>query len=441
MQVGSQRKPGVAAADEIALRDALRGSLLRWAEFALAPVGQAPAAHHRRLIADLEWLERGRGRKLMVLMPPGAAKSTYASVLFPAWYLARHARAQVIAAAHTRGLARHFGRQVRELVEEHGARLGYGLRADNRAAQRFSTSRGGEYYAAGVRSPIVGRRADLAIVDDPIRSVADAESARVREALWDWFRADLMTRLKPSARLLLVMTRWHRDDLAGRLLAHQAAGVEKWRVLKLPALAEADDPMGRAPGAALWPEWEDAAALAAKREAVGEQRWAALFQQEPVLGGGALFVPARLGVVERAPVVVRAVRGWDLASTGATGRDADWTVGVKLGRTEGGGFVVLDVVRLRGDPAEVEAAIKAMAAADGPGVAIGLPQDPGQAGKSQILYLSRQLAGFSVVASPESGSKRVRAAPVASQVNAGNVALLSGGWNGTFINSGRKVYH
>ena len=127
------------------------------------------------------------------------------------------------------------------------------------------------------------------------------------------------------------------------------------------------------------------------------------------------------------------VRAWDLAATGPEGRDPDWTVGVKLMRDTEGRFVVLDVVRLRGGPAQVEAAIRSAAAADGTEVAIGLPQDPGQAGRAQVAYLARQLAGWRVVASPETGAKETRAMPVASQVDAGNVALRHAGWNRDFL--------
>ena len=224
------------------------------------------------------------------------------------------------------------------------------------------------------------------------------------------------------------MTRWHPDDLAGRLLALG----EPWRVLRFPALAEADDPLRRAVGAPLWPEWEDAAALGLKRLAVGERRWAALFQQRPVHGQAGLFAGAKFPVVADPPDIVATVRAWDLAATLGDIGDPDWTVGLKLGRTQSGSFIVLDVIRLRGGPAAVESAIKVAAAKDGADVPIALPQDPGQAGRAQILYLVRQLAGFSVSATPETGSKMVRAMPVAAQAEAGNLLLLRAGWNAEF---------
>ncbi len=393
---GNARRPEPLPQTSISVVDPQPPLALReWAELALFPL--RPAAHQMLLLDALSDVEAGRNDRLIVLMPPGSAKSTYCSVVFPAWWLHRNPTANIVAASHTEGLAHHFGRQARGLVAEHADRLGLTLARDDRAAGRWSVrspagGRGGDYFAAGVRGPITGRRADLVLIDDPIRSHADAESAGSRERLFHWFQADLLTRLKPRGKVVLVMTRWHEDDLAGRLLAQGDAGL--WRVLRLPAIAEAGDPMGRAIGAALWPEWENAEALAAKRAAVGERVWASLFQQSPRPDVGTLFRPERIAIVDAPPACVRVVRAWDLAATVATtGRDPDWTVGLKLGRTADGALCVLDVARLRGGPLEVEQAILAAAAADGVEVAVGLPQDPGQAGKQQVSYLTGKLAG------------------------------------------------
>ena len=222
----------------------------------------------------------------MVLMPPGSAKSTYASVLFPAWFLAQHPRAAIIAASHTAELAERFGRRVRNMIGEHANFLGYGLSADSTAAGRWDTNQGGEFFAAGVGGAVTGRRADLAIIDDPVKSREEADSIRFRDRAWDWFRADLMTRLKPGAKIVLIQTRWHQDDLAGRLLRAEAS---RWSVLRLPALAGADDPMGREPGEPLWPTWEGEEALADKRKTIGERDWSALFQQQPTVEGGQII--------------------------------------------------------------------------------------------------------------------------------------------------------
>ena len=422
---------------ERALRKSIRADLTAWASLALAPRGHQPAAHHRLLIHELEELAAGRTDRLMLLLPPGSAKSTYTSLVFPPWWLARFPQSSIIATSHTSSLARHFGRGVRALVEQHSNRLGYALDPASRAAHRFRTSTGAEYYATGVRGPITGRRADLILIDDPVKSQVEADSPAAREQLWDWFRSDLATRLKPGGRIVLVMTRWHPDDLGGRILE----GADPWRILKLPALAEAGDPLGRAFGMPLWPEWESGEAIARKRALLGERAFAALFQQDPRPRTGRLFLPARVNVLDD-PQWITAVRAWDLAATAHTaGRDPDYTVGVKLGRDANGAYSILDVVRLRGGPHEVEEAIARTAEADGVGVTIGLPQDPGQAGRAQVRYLAKQFAGYRVVASPETGAKETRAMPVASQVNAGNLSIRRAPWNRALLEEMQDFPH
>jgi hypothetical protein len=242
------------------------------------------------LIAELEAITRGENDRLMVLMPPGSAKSKYASELFPPWAFCQRPGMAVIAASHTAELAERFGRRVRNLITTSSQTLNYNLSADNKAAGRWETDAGGEYFAAGVGGSITGRRADVAIIDDPVSSRIDAESEIVRKRTWDWYRNDLYTRLKPGAAIVLIMTRWHEDDLGGRLLAEMETGGDQWRVLKLPALANSsDDPLGRQINDPLWPEWEDADAIARKRVTLGERDFGALFQQDPRPAGTSFF--------------------------------------------------------------------------------------------------------------------------------------------------------
>jgi predicted phage terminase large subunit-like protein len=311
--------------------------------------------------------------------------------------------------------------------------LGYGVCPTNRATDAWTTTLGGEFLAVGTRAAIAGRRADLIVMDDPVGSQADADSVVQRDHLWDWFRSDLITRLRPAGKIVLIMTRWHPDDLGGRIL--ERSGTE-WRIVRLPALAEPDDPLGRTEGAPLWPEWESRDALLRKREILGDRAWSALFQQSPQPTTGRLFCVDQIAIIDvaaaQSPVTV--VRAWDLAATSATGHnDPDWTVGVKLGRLPSDRYIILDVVRTRGSPREVEELIVATAKRDGVSVAVAIPEDPGQAGKSQSSYLVRQLAGFIVVASRETGSKATRAMPLASQMEAGNVLALRALWNHELI--------
>ncbi|HET6183233.1 MAG TPA: phage terminase large subunit [Acetobacteraceae bacterium] len=412
--------------------DARHFSLVEWASLVLGSQGLRPARHHLRLIERLEEISSGAIDRLMVLMPPGSAKSTFVSVLFPAWWFVAHPRSSVIAASHTAELAVYFGRQVRNIVAEYSGLLDYGLSPQSRAAGRWRTTRGGEYFAAGIRGPITGRRADLVIIDDPIKSWLEADRVPQRDHLWNWYRSELATRLKPKGRIVLVMTRWHEDDLAGRLLE---AAADEWTLLRLAAMAEANDPLGRSEGEPLWLEWQDAKELERKRLEVGERVWTALYQQSPRPAQGQLFKPGRISVIESSTSELsRIVRAWDLAATVPDGsNDPDWTVGVKLARDDAGRFIILDVVRLRGGPLEVETAIKQAASLDGRAVLIALPEDPGQAGKTQASHLVRMLAGHKVSATRETGSKLVRALPVAAQVEAGNFAMLRAQWNHALI--------
>ena len=253
-------------------------------------MGHMPARHHKLLIHELEEIAAGRNDRLMVFMPPGSAKSLYTSILFPAWYLANKPKSSIIAASHTGELAEYFGRRVRNTIGNNAEILGYSLSMDNKAAGRWTTSTGGEYFAAGVGGAITGRRADLALIDDPVKSKEAAESEVDREKVWEWYRSDLYTRLKPDAAIVLIMTRWHEEDLGGRLLMEMESGGDQWKVLKLPALANSnDDPLGRAVDEPLWPEWEGKEALDRKRAAIGEREFGALFQQDPRPAGTSFF--------------------------------------------------------------------------------------------------------------------------------------------------------
>ena len=302
-------------------RRTCRKHLETWCTEVLEPAGHAPAVHHRLLINKLERLARGEIRRLMVLMPPGSAKSTYVSTLFPPWFLAQSPKSSIIAASHTAELAERFGRKVRNIIQEYSPTLGYGIRADSAAAGRWDTDQGGEYFAAGVMGPITGRRADLALIDDPVKSRQDADSQVIRDRIWEWWRNDLFTRLKPDARVVLVMTRWHEDDLGGRLLADMDAGGPVWDVLKLPMEAEAGDALGRPVGAPLWPEWfNDEMRAEAKRDG---RTWSALYQQRPAPDEGTFFQRDWFKTWTTKPQGLAVYGSSDYAVTDG---DGDWTV-------------------------------------------------------------------------------------------------------------------
>lgn len=316
-------------------RRRIRASLTEWCRLN----GYEPARHHELIIAELEAIARGEIDRLALFLPPGSAKSTYGSVLFPPWYLARRPDAAIIAASHTAELAERWGRKVRNLIAEHSLELGISVAGDNKAAGRWETSAGGEYFAAGVGGAIAGRRADLAVIDDPVRSREDADSKKVRDAQWDWYKFDLLTRLKPGAAIVLIQTRWHEDDLAGRILSEEG---DRWRVISLPMEAEDNDPLGRRPGDPLWPEWfTDQMRADAKRD---PRVWSALYQQRPVPDDGAYFLRDWLRPVDRLPPVetLRVYGGSDYAVTADGG---DYTVHVVVGVDPEDRIYVLDVWR------------------------------------------------------------------------------------------------
>lgn len=278
----------------------------------LVQPGYQFSAHHELLIKELESLERGDFNRLMFFLPPGSAKSTYASVLFPPWFAGRNPGKSLMAVSHTAELAERFGRRVRNIVgaPEFSSVFGHGLADDSTSAGRWETAKGSEYFAAGVGGSVTGRRADLVVIDDPVRSREDADSERNRETTWQWYVNDLLTRLKPGAKQVLVMTRWHQDDLAGRILEREA---DKWRVVKLPMIAGADDPLGRAAGEQLWPEWFTEEMIeTAKQDA---RSWTALYQQEPVPEEGAYFKGEWFGVYDQAPELLSIYGASDYAVT------------------------------------------------------------------------------------------------------------------------------
>lgn len=418
-------------------RDLMHRSFEAWCMHALEPLGQTPAEHHQLIIRELQDVADGKTPRLMLNLPPGSAKSTYASVLFPPWLLARRKDLQIIGASNTAQMAETFSRRVMGMVRDNMPILGYSLTRE--AAEQWETTNGGRYRAAGIGGAIAGTRADCVMIDDPTRSRADAESETVRESQWNWFTGDLRTRLKPDASIVVIMTRWHPDDLGGRLLERQP-GI--WRVVSLPAIAGEDDALGREPGEWLWSD--DAYGYGAELrrvhseyEAAGAMRdWSALYQQTPIAGEGSLFKIANIEILPVAPELrgMAMGRGWDLAATKQIGtRNPDWTVGVLLARSPHGRYIVLDVFRDRGGPDEVDKWIENVTKRDGYGVKVSIPQDPGQAGKKQALSFMRMLSGYTVETSPETGDKATRAAPIASQVNGGNLSIVKAPWNAAFL--------
>lgn len=249
------------------------------------------AAHHRLIIERLEAVERGECKRLMIFMPPRRGKSELASVRFPAWYLGRHPDESIIGASHTASLAYDFSRKVRRQIADSDWPFDtVDIASDEGAVGQWGIAgRRGQYIAAGVGGAITGKGGNL-IIDDPVKSREQADSAVYRQRVYDWYQNDAYTRLPPNGWVILIQTRWHSDDLAGRLLSDMAAGGDQWDVLELREIAEEgdDDPLGRAPGDALWPARFPPEATRTIRM-TQPRTWFPLFQQRPQAVSGGLF--------------------------------------------------------------------------------------------------------------------------------------------------------
>lgn len=289
----------------------------------------------------MEAVERGELDKLAIFMPPGSAKSTYASILFVAWLLQRHNDWNVLAASHTTELAEKWGRRVRNLIAEHSLTLDVQLSTDSQAAGRWGLTSGAEYYAAGVGTGIAGFRAKIGIIDDPIRSRQDADSELIRDRIWDWYINDFRTRLVPGAKEVLIQTRWHEDDLAGRALNH-----DKWHVISLPAQAEGDDALGREPGEWLWADGEYGYGqqLQELKKTTPPRTWSALYQQRPAPEDGDYFKAEWLRSYDKIPDRAE-MRVYGASDYAVTADGGDYTVHVVVGVDPAGRMYLLDLWR------------------------------------------------------------------------------------------------
>lgn len=241
----------------------------------------------------------------MVFMPPRHTKSELGSRRFPAWCLGRNPDWQIITSTYSQDFANDFGRDVRRIVasrEYQNVFPGITLAADVKAAARWNTNAGGIYAAAGVGGPLTGRGAHLALIDDPFKDWQSAYSEANRETVWKWYLTVLRTRLMPGGAIVLIMTRWHDDDLAGRLIDQARAGNgDQWDIVSLPALAEDNDPMGREPGEALWPAWFSRESLEQTRNVMPSYEWSALYQQKPVPDEGDYFLKSWFNFYDKLP--------------------------------------------------------------------------------------------------------------------------------------------
>ena len=284
---------------------------------------------------------------LMLHAPPGSAKSTYCSVLFPPHYLARFSGNSILAATHSQEFAQRWGRKVRNDILLDGPTLGITVSQDNSASDRWSLTTGGEYYGVGAGVGISGFRADLGMCDDLFGSREDAYSETVREKRWDWYRDDFCGRLKPGAKRILMNTRWHEEDVAGREIARIRAGTVKGKIIDIPAVADAEDALGRSEGEYLWDEpngYNYGAFLRARQREVSPMMWSALYQQRPAPEDGDYFKAEWLRPYDKAPPLetLRVYGGSDYAVTADGG---DYTVHAVVGLDPEGRMYLLDLWR------------------------------------------------------------------------------------------------
>jgi predicted phage terminase large subunit-like protein len=391
------------------------------------------AAHHHAICDALMRVFRGECKRLIINIPPRYSKTEIVKN-FVGWSLGHAPDSEFIYTSYSGRLAAASSWDVRGLIQEPEYQAIFpavGLRDDSSAKDEWRTTAGGIMYAVGSGGTITGYGAGkhrpgfggALLIDDPHKA-DEARSDVMRQNVIDWFQNTFESRKNsPDTPIILVMQRLHESDLAGWLLA--GGNGEKWEHVCLPALRE--------DGTALWPEKHSIEELR-RMEAASPYTFAGQYQQRPAPAEGGIFKPDQIQVIDALPYGhIQWVRGWDLAST----TDGDFTAGGKLGRLPDGRFVVGDMVRLRVGPDERDAAMVNTASQDGVSTKISIPQDPGQAGKTQVLYLTRELVGYPVDTSPESGDKVTRAEPFASQVNVGNVVMLRGSWNTALIDEMR----
>jgi predicted phage terminase large subunit-like protein len=303
---------------------------------AVSPRYSWDAPHLVYMREHLDRVTAGTIRKLMIFTAPRHGKSALVTIRYPAWLLECWPHKRVVVGSYNATLAESFSRATRRIC---GSRM---LLSDERTAVNdWETAAGGGLRAVGVGGGVTGRGADLIIIDDPVKSREEANSQAYRERVWDWYRDDLYTRQEPGAAMVLILTRWHLDDLAGRILA--SVDGQQWTIVTLPALAERNDPLGRAEGQALWPERYDESELGRIRATLGSS-FEALYQQRPTALEGAIFKREWWRHFREQPKFSRIVQSWDTAFK--AGQDNDYSVCTTWGEADNG-YYLLDVWRRR----------------------------------------------------------------------------------------------
>lgn len=425
----------VAVARQFSLEAAKRARddfyfFVRWMFLRMRGSHWRKAPHHQKICDALMRVFRGECTRIIFNLPPRYSKTELVVVMFIAWSMGKAPDSEFIHASYAGTLAgANSGKVLSVIQHEAYAEVFPEVELTNDAKSHWRTSEGGQVFTTGTGGSMTGFGAGkdrpgfggAIILDDPHKA-DEAKSKPIREGVIDWFQNTVESRGNAAGRatpIIVVMQRLHQQDLAGWLL--EGGNGEAWEHLCLPAL--------QPDGTALWPEKHSAEQLRSM-QAAAPYHFSGQYQQRPSPAEGGFFKPDQLVPIKAIPagVSIRWCRGWDLGST----TNGDWTAGVKLGALADGRFVIAHVTRLREAPDARDAVLKNTTTTDGAGVKVSLPQDPGQAGKTQVLHLTRMLAGYAVHTSPESGDKETRAEPIASQVNVGNCMIVVGPWNEPF---------
>jgi predicted phage terminase large subunit-like protein len=392
----------------------------------ISPDWQWDTPHLAHICNKLEQVTSGDIMRLMLFLPPRHGKSEMTTVRYAASELNRNPGQRVIIGSYNQTLANKFSRKTRRIGEQ----IGLPIDRARTAVDDWETTQGGGVRAAGVGAGVTGMGGDLIIIDDPIKNREEANSITYRDRVWTWYTDDLYTRLEPGGKIIVILTRWHEDDLAGRILASEDG--PNWHVVEFPAIAEGDDALGRSEGQALWPERYPLEELNKIKTAIGSRAFAALYQQRPVEQEGGMFKRSHFKFVDAndVPPLPRITRYWD---TGATADGGDPTTGVKMGASSDGRYYITDVRRGQWSTNERDGVMLQTAKQDGTAVPIWAEIEPGSSGKDRGAYHARMFAGFTFRGDRPTGNKQVRAEPFAAQVEAGNVYIVRAAWNNNYI--------
>lgn len=391
-----------------------------------------PAPHLLHISLKIaQAINQGKGR-IIISLPPRHGKSELITKYTTAWCLEQYPHWKTILATYGADLSTDFGRAVRDIITENEDLLNVRIRKDAAKVGDWLTEDGGGMAAVGVGGACTGRGANVFLIDDYLKDIKEANSKATRDGIYDWFRTVATTRMEPGATMIIIATRWHYDDLIGRIIQNDVNKL--WDYIRIPALAEANDPLGRAEGDALFPERYDRESLLQIKQTLGSFFFNAMYQQDPKASEDAMTNSAWLHKLTEYPDVsgLQLARIWDLA---ATDGDGDWTVGALLGYDHARGLTyILDIVRTQSSPMAVQNKVRQTAIADGLNTKVYIEQEPGASGKALVEHFQTTvLPEFTVGACPASDGKIERAQPLLASAEAGKVFMAPGHWNGALL--------